>query len=71
MRFLPFQRNVGILEKISQSLLTNNGGRNRLELEQQYVQRLLYGTKPERRNMEQIIFRPLHARIQYVFLFSV
>lgn len=31
-----YHRNVGILEKISQSLLTNNGGRNRLELEQQY-----------------------------------
>lgn len=31
-----YHRNVGILEKIAQSLLTNNGGRNRSELEQQY-----------------------------------
>jgi len=66
-----YHRNVGILENISQSLLTNNGGRNRLELEQQCVQRLLYGRKPERGNMEQIVFRPLHARMQYFFLFTV
>mmetsp|Transcript_2908 Transcript_2908/g.6861 ORF Transcript_2908/g.6861 Transcript_2908/m.6861 type:complete len:274 (-) Transcript_2908:425-1246(-) len=31
-----YHRNVGILEKIAQPLLTNNGGRNRAELEQQY-----------------------------------
>jgi len=31
-----YHRNVGILEKIAQALLTNNGGRNRSELEQQY-----------------------------------
>lgn len=31
-----YHRNVGILEKIAQSLLTNNGGQNRSELELQY-----------------------------------
>lgn len=50
-----YHRNVGILEKIAQALLTNNGGRNRAELEQQYKAQTDVLRQLESRLKEQII----------------
>lgn len=50
-----YHRNVGILEKIAQALLTNNGGRNRSELEQQYKAQSDVLRQLEARLKEQIL----------------